>query len=81
MQTREAMERVDADRCRKVISHVHKWIHEFMMSEAGGTLRRFLDLPMLMYAPAAQLTADDLAVMPTPSIEDEEDEEEKSSWQ
>ena len=70
VQTREAMERVDADRCRKVISHVHAWIHSFMQSDAGGSLRRFLDLPMLMYAPTAQLTADDLAAAPPPAIED-----------
>src|SRR4051794_33663633 len=76
VQTREAMDRVDAERCRGVISHVHKWIHEFMMSDAGGSLRRFLDLPMLMYASPALLSADDLTVTPPPSIEDEEDDEE-----
>ena len=81
VQTREAMERVDADRCTKVISHVHKWIHSFMMSEAGGSLRHFLDLPMLMYASPAELTASDLTVTPPPDIEDEQDEEEESSWQ
>ena len=81
VQTREAMERVDAERCRGVISHVHKWIHEFMMSDAGGSLRRFFDLPMLMYASPAQLAAEDLAVAPAPSIEDDEDDEQESSWQ
>lgn len=81
MQTREAMERVDAERCRKVITHVHAWIHSFMMSEAGGSLRRFFDLPMLMYAPPALLTVDDLTAVPPPDIEDEEDDEEESSWQ
>ncbi len=81
VQTREAMDRVDADRCRGVISHVHKWIHEFMVSEAGGSLRRFFDLPMLMYASPAQLAADDLAVSPPADIENEEDDEEESSWQ
>jgi hypothetical protein len=81
VQTREAMERVDAERCRKVISHVHQWIHSFMQSEAGGSLRRFLDLPMLMYASPAELTESDLTVTPPPDIEDEQDEEEESSWQ
>jgi transposase len=81
VQTREAMERVDANRCRKVISHVHKWIHEFMQSEAGGSLRRFLDLPMLMDAPTDWLKANDAAVMPPPFIEDEEEEEEEANWQ
>ena len=81
MQTREAMERVDADRCRKVISHVHAWIHSFMQSEAGGSLRRFIDLPMLRYVPTEVRTANDLDVTPPPDIEDEEDDEEQSSWQ
>ena len=81
VQTREAMERVDAERCRNVISHVHKWIHSFMMSEAGGSLRRFFDLPMLMYASPALLSADDLAVVLPPSIDDEQDDEEEASWQ
>ena len=46
-----------------------------MMSEAGGSLRHFLDLPMLMYASPAELTASDLTVTPPPDIEDEQDEE------
>ena len=52
-----------------------------MQSEAGGSLRRFFDLPMLMYAPTEVQTANDLDVTPPPDIEDEEDDEEQSSWQ
>jgi transposase len=81
VQTREAMEQVDAERCRNVISHVHKWIHSFMQSEVGGSLRRFFDLPMLMYAPPALLAANDLAVAPPPAVDEEEDDEEEEIWQ
>ena len=50
IQTRQAMDKVNNQLCRKVIGHCHRWIQRYMMSENGGSLRRFIDLPMLMWA-------------------------------
>jgi transposase len=79
VQTREAMEQVSAQLCCKVISHCHKWMQQFMQSEEGGSLRRFLDLPMLMWA-AAELQADDLAPIIAPPTEEDDDEQEEPRW-
>jgi hypothetical protein len=50
IQTRQAMDQVNKQLCRKVISHCHRWIQQYMMSENGGSLRQFIDLPRLMWA-------------------------------
>jgi hypothetical protein len=76
-QTRVAMDQVDAQLCRKEIAHVHKWIMEFMQSDAGGSLRRFYDLPMLMDARPEWIQADDLP--PDIELDHEEDEEDKEN--
>ncbi len=56
-----AMEQVEALRCRKEIAHDHQWIMQFLQSYAGGSLRRFLDLPMLMDTRPEWIQADDLS--------------------
>ena len=64
--------------------HCHKWIHQFMQSDDGGSLRRFFDLPMLMDARPEWLEADDRAAQTlalTDDDEEEEDETQKPRWQ
>ena len=80
VQTREAMELVNKELCSRVISHTHKWIQQFMQSEEGGSLRRFLDLPMLMQFSAESLTADDLDSVVPPAAAEDEDESEQPRW-
>ena len=80
VQTREAMELVNKELCSRVISHTHKWIQQFMQSEEGGSLRRFLDLPMLMQFSAESLTADDLDSVVPPAAAEDEDESKQPCW-
>jgi transposase len=79
VQTREAMDKVTAELCKSVIAHSHAWIQQFMQSEEGGSLRRFLDLPMLMYARTEWLQAGDVApgMESVAEIEEEEKQEEE----
>lgn len=80
VQTREAMERVNVELCRKVISHTHQWIQRFMKSEDGGSLRRFIDLPLLMWASSQSFPIDDIEELPTPTAKEDVDEEEEDRW-
>jgi hypothetical protein len=81
IQTRQAMDEVSAYLCKQVIRHCHDWIHSFMKSEEGGSLRRYLDLSLLMYAinhsiTEAEETEDTLNSNP----EEEDKENQDPQW-
>jgi transposase len=79
IHTRQAMDSVTATICKRVISHCHKWIQAFMQSDEGGSLQRFMDLPMLMWGLDELKDADDIA-LPVPAVaEDDEKEQDTSS--
>jgi hypothetical protein len=80
VQTRHAMDQVDAELCRKLIARMHRWIQQFMHSEEGGSLRRFLDLPLLMWASNQSLQPDDIAAIPSLQVEEDADDHEEAQW-
>lgn len=58
VQTREAMDRVTAELCKKQIGHCHAWIERFMQSEEGGSLQQFATLQQLTPLAGAMLQVD-----------------------
>lgn len=80
VQTREAMERVNADLCQKQISHCHEWINRFMQSEEGGSLHQFGSLKALLPLAAALLEANDFAPDSVPPAREDEEELEEAVW-
>jgi hypothetical protein len=80
VQTREAMDQVTKELCCREIGHTHKWMQQFMQSEEGGSLQRFIDLPALMHARPDWLQADDLAAPAPPPAEEDEDDKENMQW-
>jgi hypothetical protein len=76
VQTRQAMDAVTAQLCRKVITHCHTWIDTFMHSDAGGSLQQYADLEALVHAAAAGAGAGDVAGTSAAEEEEEEEEEE-----
>jgi transposase len=80
VQTRQAMDQVDAELCRKLIARMHRWIQQFMQSEEGGSLHRFIDLPLLMWASQQSFPMDDIAEPPPPVAEEDAEEQEEAQW-
>ena len=54
IQTREAMDEVDASLCQRVIEHTHTWMEKFMHSEHSGTLQQFANLAAVTSIDAAE---------------------------
>ena len=81
VQTREAMERVTAELCRKQIRHCHEWIEQFMSSDQGGSLQRFKDLEAMQHAAPQELKATDLAPSDVPAGEEDEENKENALWE
>jgi hypothetical protein len=80
VQTREAMEQVNADLCQKQIEHCHEWIKRFMQSEEGGSLQQFGSLQALLPLAAALHKADDFAPDIKPIAQEGEEEQDEAAW-
>jgi transposase len=77
VQTREAMEQVDAEYCQKVIRHCHDWIEGFMKSDDGHSLQTYASLQALIDSKSAEESeSEDEATVD----QSEEEQEEKAQW-
>ena len=79
-QTRQAMDQVTTELCRKVINHTHTWMEEFMQSEEGGSLRQFRDLATLKAACEAMHKAAANDVAYTTWVPQSAEEQDDAHW-
>jgi DDE superfamily endonuclease len=80
VQTREAMEQVTAELCRKQIAHCHAWIERFMQSEEGESLQQFGSLQGLQPLAGSLLKSEDAAPLAAPPAEEDEEELGEARW-
>ena len=82
IQTREAMDKVNAELCGKVIEHCHKFIDSFIEADETGNLKQFVNLQTLKQAAKDQLIhLYYQAVDQSEQAEEEEKENEAPHWE